>query len=180
MRSEREKMLSGELYDPLDPQLVAARQRARLRFKAFNDTRDDQPLERARLLRELLPHAGKELWIEPPFFCDYGSNLTLGDNVFFNFNCVVLDVAPIEIGDRVLFAPAVQIYAATHPVRAVDRQLGCESGEAVSIGDEMWIDRWRCDHVSGRKYRSGAGHRRGVALSYRISGNGPLLRSGSE
>jgi len=139
MRSEREKMLSGELYDPLDPQLVAARQRARLLFKAFNDTRDDQPLERARLLRELLPRAGKELWVEPPFFCDYGSNLTLGDNVFFNFNCVVLDVAPIEIGDRVLFAPAVQIYAATHPVRAVDRRLGLESGESVTIGDDAWI-----------------------------------------
>lgn len=88
MRSEKDKMLSGEPYDPLDPQLCAERRRARLLCKALNDTRDDQQEERARLIRELISAAGQDVWIEPPFYCDYGSNITLGDKVFFNFNCV--------------------------------------------------------------------------------------------
>jgi maltose O-acetyltransferase len=139
MKSEKDKMLGGELYNPLDPQLSAERRRARLLFKALNDTRDDQVEERARLIRELIPAAGRGVWIEPPFYCDYGSNITLGDNVFFNFNCVVLDVAPVVIGSGVLFGPAVQIYAATHPLSAVERRAGLESGSAVEIGDDVWI-----------------------------------------
>jgi maltose O-acetyltransferase len=139
MRSEREKMVAGELYDPLDRELCADRRRARLLFQAFNDTRDDERDERARLIRELIPAAGEDVWIEPPFFCDYGHNITLGDKVFFNFNCVVLDVAPVRIGSGVLFGPAVQIYAATHPLRAVDRRTGLELGDLVEIGDDAWI-----------------------------------------
>jgi maltose O-acetyltransferase len=81
----------------------------RLLFKALNDTRDDQPDERARLIRALIPASGRDIWIEPPFDCDDGSNSTLGDKVFFNGNCVVLDVAPVRIGSGVLIAPAVQI-----------------------------------------------------------------------
>jgi maltose O-acetyltransferase len=139
MKSEKDKMLSGEFYNPLDPQLSAERRRARLLFKALNDTRDDQPEERARLIRELIPAAGAGLWIEPPFYCDYGSNITLGDKVFFNFNCVVLDVAPVLIGSGVLIGPAVQIYAATHPLSAAGRRTGLESGQPVTIGDEVWV-----------------------------------------
>ena len=139
MRSEKEKMLAGELYDPLDPELVADRRRARLLFAALNDTRDDQQDERARLIKELIPTSGRGLWIEPPFYCDYGTNITLGDNVFFNFNCVVLDVAPVLIGSGVLFGPAVQIYAATHPLSATERRARLESGKRVEIGDDVWI-----------------------------------------
>lgn len=132
-------MLAGELYDPLDRELCADRRRARLLVKAFNDTRDDQLEERARLIRELIPAAGKGVWIQPPFYCDYGHNITLGDKVFFNFNCVVLDVAPVRIGSGVLFGPAVQIYAATHPLQATERRTGLELGKAVEIGDEAWM-----------------------------------------
>ena len=132
-------MLGGELYDPLDPQLSAERRRARLLFKALNDTNDDQEDERARLIKELIPGAGYKVWIEPPFYCDYGSNITIGNNVFFNFNCVVLDVAPVLIGSGVLFGPAVQIYAATHPLSAAERRTGLESGRPVEIGDEVWV-----------------------------------------
>ena len=139
MKSQKEKMLGGELYDPLDPQLCAERRRARLLFKALNDTPDDQQDERARLIKELIPGSGEGIWIEPPFYCDYGTNITLGDRVFFNFNCVVLDVAPVRIGSSVLFGPAVQIYAATHPLSAVERRTGLESGRAVEIGDEVWV-----------------------------------------
>jgi maltose O-acetyltransferase len=139
MRSEKEKMLAGELYDPLDPQLSAERRHARLIFKALNDTRDDEQDERARLIRELIPEAGRGVWIEPPFYCDYGSNIRLGDKVFFNFNCVVLDVAPVVIGSNVMFGPAVQIYTATHPLSAAERRAGLESGKAIFIGDDVWV-----------------------------------------
>lgn len=139
MINEKEKMLAGELYDPLDPQLCAERRRARLLFKAFNDTSDDQQEERAAILRELIPATGEGLWIEPPFYCDYGGNITLGDKVFFNFNCVVLDVAPVVIGSRVMFGPAVQIYAGTHPLSAAVRKAGLEFGKPVEIGDDVWV-----------------------------------------
>src|SRR5215218_4569536 len=132
-------MLGGEPYDPLDPQLSAERRRARLLCKALNDTRDDQQEERACLIRELIPQSGQSVWIEPPFYCDYGSHITLGEKVFFNFNCVVLDVAQVLIGSRVLFAPAVQIYAATHPLSARERATGLESGKPVEIGDDVWV-----------------------------------------
>jgi maltose O-acetyltransferase len=138
MRSEKEKMLGGELYDPLDPQLSAERRRARLLCKALNDTGDDQQEERARLIKELIP-ASDGAWIEPPFYCDYGINITLGEKVFFNFNCVVLDVSHVLVGSRVLFGPAVQIYAATHPLIASERAAGLELGKPVEIGDDVWV-----------------------------------------
>jgi maltose O-acetyltransferase len=139
MKSEKEKMLGGELYSPLDPQLFTERLRVRLLFKEFNDTSDDQRTERLRLLKEIIPMAGKDLWIEPPFYCDYGSNIMIGDNVFFNFNCVILDIAPVTIGSNVLFAPGVHIYAATHPLNAAQRRTGLEFGKPVSIGNDVWI-----------------------------------------
>jgi maltose O-acetyltransferase len=139
MKSEKEKMLGGELYNPLDPQLCAERRRARLLLKALNDTGDDQQEERTRLIQELMPATGQSVWIEPPFYCDYGSNITLGDKVFFNFNCVILDVAPVLIGSGVLFGPAVQLYAATHPLSAAERRVGLELGSSIEIGDDVWI-----------------------------------------
>jgi maltose O-acetyltransferase len=139
MKTEKEKMLAGELYDPRDEQLSAERRRARLLTKDLNDTRDDQVDERGRLLRTLIPSQGTDTWIEPPFYCDYGSNIILGDKVFFNFNCVVLDVAVVRIGSRVLFGPAVQLYAATHPLDANERRTGLELGKPIEIGDDVWI-----------------------------------------
>jgi maltose O-acetyltransferase len=139
MTSHKERMLRGELYDPLDPELSAERRRARLGFQALNATRDDQQEERARLIKELIPASGAGVWIEPPFYCDYGSNITLGDKVYFNFNCVVLDVAPVRIGSGALFGPAVQIYAATHPLSAAERRTGLELGRPVEIGDDVWV-----------------------------------------
>jgi maltose O-acetyltransferase len=139
MRTEKEKMLAEELYDPLNPQLCDERRRARLLLKALNDTRDDEDEERERIIQELIPSANAETWIEPPFFCDYGSNILLGGKVFFNFNCVILDVAPVRIGTGVMFGPAVQIYTATHPLRADERNAGLESGKAIEIGDGAWI-----------------------------------------
>lgn len=137
--TEKEKMLAGVLYDPLDPQLLSERRNSRLLLKALNDTRDDQTDERERLIKELIPAAGTGVRIEPPFYCDYGSNISLGDKVFFNFNCVILDVARVRIGSRVLFGPAVQVYAATHPLSAEERRTGLELGREIDIGDDVWI-----------------------------------------
>lgn len=139
MPSEKDKMLSGALYNALDPQLCAERARARRLSRAFNESGLDDPAGRERLLRELIPAAGADVTIEPPFYCDYGSNITLGDRIFFNFNCVILDVAPVRIGSGVLFGPGVQIYAATHPQSARERRSGLEAGKPVVIGDEVWI-----------------------------------------
>lgn len=139
MKTEKEKMLAGELYDPLDRQLSDERRHARLLFKALNDTRGDQGEERSRIVRELIPSSGADVWIEPPFYCDYGSNIALGDKVFFNFDCVVPDVAPVRIGSRVLFGPPVQIYTATHSLSADERKTGLEPGKAIEIGDDFWI-----------------------------------------
>lgn len=139
MSSEKEKMLRGELYDPRDEQLSAERRRARHLTKALNDTSDEQQDERAKLLRQLIPNAGEGLWIEPPFHCDYGTNITLGDRVYFNFNCIVLDVAPVRIGSGVLFGPNVQIYTATHPLKSTDRRTGLEFAKPIEIGDDVWV-----------------------------------------
>ena len=138
MTTEREKMLGGELYDPLDPELVAARTRARDLCRALNETREADAAERRRILIELFAAGGEDAWVQPPFYCDYGGNITLGKRVFFNFNCVVLDVCPIVIGDFTMFGPAVQIYAATHPVDPVPRR-SVEFGKPVVIGSDVWV-----------------------------------------
>ena len=138
VKTEKQKMLAGELYDALDPELVAGRRRARDLCQALNATRDGDTAERARLLRELFGRSGEGLWLEPPFYCDYGTNISLGDRVFFNFNCVVLDPAPVQIGDRVLIGPAVQIYTATHPLSAATRRTGRESARTRH---SLWLKR---------------------------------------
>ncbi len=138
MRTEREKMLAGELYDPLDSELVAARSRARDHCQDLNATRDSHPDTRRRILRELLGRGGDTVWLQPPFFCDYGTNIELGERVFFNFNCVVLDVCEVTIGDYTLFGPAVQIYTATHPMNAELRRQQ-EFAKPIAIGSDVWV-----------------------------------------
>ncbi|MCE9665312.1 sugar O-acetyltransferase [Halomonas sp. M5N1S17] len=137
--TEKEKMLAGELYDPRDAQLQRERRRARLLIKAFNDSSDDQGQERKRLLLELFGAMGKGTFIEPPFYCDYGGNISLGERVFFNFNCVILDVAVVTIGNHVMFGPNVQVYTATHPLDAEQRRSGLEAAKPITIGDDVWI-----------------------------------------
>jgi maltose O-acetyltransferase len=136
--TERAKMLAGELYDPLDPELVAARTRARDLCQRLNATREDEQADRRRILRELFAAGGGSAWIQPPFFCDYGTNIELGERVFFNFNCVVLDVCAVRIGDFTLFGPAVQIYTATHPLDPKLRRSR-ELGKPVEIGSDVWV-----------------------------------------
>jgi maltose O-acetyltransferase len=121
------------LYDPSQPELVAARQRARGLLARYNATPEEQ------VLRELLARVGAEPFVEPPFFCDYGSNTSLGDRFYANTGCIFLDSAQVTIGDRVLFGPAVQLLTATHPVEAELRAQGLEYADPISIGDDVWL-----------------------------------------
>ena len=138
MASEFDRMTAGELYDPLDPVLVEARTRARDLCQALNRTAEGDEAERRRILAELFGTGGDSVWMQPPFHCDYGSNIHLGRRVFFNFNCVVLDVCPVRIGDFTLFGPSVQIYTATHPLDAELRRSQ-EYGKPVTIGSDVWV-----------------------------------------
>ncbi len=138
MKTEKEKMLAGEFYDPLDPHLIAERQRARDLCKQLNDSREDDEAARTAILNALLGRES-DVWMQPPFFCDYGTNILLGKKVFFNFNCVVLDVARVHIGDHVLFGPSVQIYTAAHPLDSSERRRGLELGKPVAIGADVWV-----------------------------------------
>lgn len=138
MSSEREKMLAGELYDPLDPELIQARERARDLCQNLNASRERDQDRRRQILIELFGKGGDTVWMQPPFFCDYGTNIELGERVFFNFNCVVLDVCKVRIGDFTLFGPAVQIYTAMHPMNAEQRRRQ-EFARPIEIGSSVWV-----------------------------------------
>ncbi len=138
MQTEREKMLAGELYQPMDSELVAARARARDLCQDLNVTRESQVRVRRGILTELFGAGGDTVWMQPPFFCDYGANIELGERVFFNFNCVVLDVCRVRIGAFSLFGPAVQIYTPLHPLDAELRRRE-ELGKPIEIGSDVWV-----------------------------------------
>jgi maltose O-acetyltransferase len=138
MPSERDKMLAGELYDALDPELVAARTRARDLCQALNASRDGDVDVRKSILTDLFGAGGDTVWMQPPFFCDYGANIELGERVFFNFNCVVLDVCRVRIGAFTLFGPGVQILTPLHPLDAKLRRSH-EYGKPIDIGSDVWV-----------------------------------------
>ncbi|WCT14539.1 sugar O-acetyltransferase [Mucilaginibacter jinjuensis] len=138
MKSEKQKMLDGEAYLANDPELVKGRTNAKKLLHRLNVTEylfNDAAKE---IVKELIPNAGEGLYIEPPFHCDYGYNIKVGTNVYFNVNCVVLDVCKVNLGSNVFFAPAVQIYTAAHPLNAIERR-NTEFGKPVTIGDDCWI-----------------------------------------
>jgi maltose O-acetyltransferase len=137
--TERQKMLSGALYDANDSELVAARAETRALLRVLNalDPHSDAASYRATLTKLLGTQS--DVFITPPFQCDYGRHLRLGASVYFSFNCVVLDVAEVTIGDHVLIGPDVQIYTATHPMDATVRRTGFESARPITIGDDAWI-----------------------------------------
>ena len=139
LKTELEKMLLGELYDPNDPALVLARRQVRNAIADFNRTRSEETEKRQSMLAQLLHSVGTNVYIEPPFFCDYGFNIQMGDNVYLNFNCVILDPARVTIGDNVMIAPNVQIYTATHPINHQERNAGLELAKEITVGSDVWI-----------------------------------------
>ena len=138
MKTEKQKMLSGELYYSADLELAKERQAAKKLLFEFNNADPEDLERRVQILRRLLNAKGK-VHIESPFYCDYGYNITLGDNFYANHGCIILDVNKVIIGDNVMFAPYVQIYSATHPTDPQVRVSGLELGKPITIGDNVWI-----------------------------------------
>lgn len=138
-KTEKEKMLNGELYISADPVLVQERQNARRLTRLYNQTLETDEEARAALLKELLGSTGANYYVEPTFRCDYGYNIHVGENFYANFDCVFLDVCEIRLGDNCFLAPGVHIYTATHPLDPVERGSGAELGKPVTIGHNVWI-----------------------------------------
>lgn len=136
-RTEKQKMLAGEFYTCLDPELEADRQRAKELLRRYNQT--EAETERQNILRELLGHVGQNSLIWPPFYCVYGYNIHLGDDVFLNYMCTILDTHEVRIGNHVMVGPSVQIYCAAHHLQAEPRNRGLEVAKPVVVEDNVWI-----------------------------------------
>jgi maltose O-acetyltransferase len=139
MPSEKQKMLAGELYDPDDPELSAEHREARELTRTYNRTGPGETGRRGELLDELFGSRGDDVVVKPPFRCDYGYNVHVGDDFFANYGCTFLDVRRIEFGDDCMLGPGVDVYTATHPLDAETRNAGLEYGESVTVGDGVWI-----------------------------------------
>lgn len=139
MKSELQKMLDGELYLAADAELATMRRNARRLTRLFNATTEEETGQRDEILRQLLGKRGAKIEIEPPFRCDYGCFIEVGENFYANFGCVILDCNYVRIGDNVMLAPNVQIYAAHHPLDASTRISGPELASPVYIGHNVWI-----------------------------------------
>ncbi len=139
MKSEKEKMLNGELYNAADTELAKERLNARRLTRLYNQTLETEIDKRTELLKQLFGSTGTNLYIEPTFRCDYGYNIHIGNNFYANFDCIFLDVCKIQIGNNCYIAPGVHIYTATHPTNPTERISGAEYGMPVSIGDNVWI-----------------------------------------
>lgn len=138
-KTEKQKMLAGEPYNAGDAALVADHAHACVWMERYNATLSESPEQRWPLLRRALGSVGKGANIRPPFHCDYGYNIFLGSDVFINFNCIILDVTRISIGNRTQIGPNVQILAADHPRDPAERARMLEFARPVTIGANVWI-----------------------------------------
>jgi len=170
--SEKQKMLAGELYHPGDPEILADQAAAKAWMVRYNAALAASPDERRALLAERLASVGAGAVIRPPFHCDYGYNIHLGEGAFLNFNCVILDVVEVHIGAGTQIGPAVQLYAADHPRDPEARRSGVEFGRPIHIGRNVWVgggaiilpgvtvgDDALIGAGSGHPRRAGRGHR---------------------
>ncbi|MGE7883259.1 maltose acetyltransferase domain-containing protein [Bacillus sp. NPDC094077] len=139
MKTEKEKMILGEMYIPADPVLVQEREQARILTRKLNDTPEVKLKERSEIVKELFGTTGDNIHLESSFRCDYGYNIHVGENFYANFDCTILDVCRVDIGVNCMLAPGVHIYTATHPLDPVERISGSEYGKPVTIGDNVWI-----------------------------------------
>lgn len=137
--SEKDKMISGQAYYPSDKELAEARRNARRILREISKISEDCEKDRKKLFRELFSNTGKDFFIENEFVCDYGFNISFGENAYANFNCIFLDAAPIQIGKNVMLAPAVKLFTATHPIDHELRNTGIEYAKPIRIEDNVWI-----------------------------------------
>jgi maltose O-acetyltransferase len=136
-RTEKEKMLAGEAYNGLDPNLEAERQKTKELLRLYNLT--DAVPERQTILQQLLGQIGQNSIIEPPFYCSYGQNIHIGEHVYLNFLCTIFDNNEVYIGHHVMIGPGVQIYTAAHPLQAETRIHGWEVAKPIVIEDNVWL-----------------------------------------
>jgi maltose O-acetyltransferase len=137
--TEKERMLSGKLYNALDDELRSDMRECKAKLFKFNSMLMDKNKERVELLRTILGNSGEFLYIEPPFYCDYGKNISVGDGFYANYNLHIIDCAKVTIGDNVLIGPMCGIYTAGHPVDFEARNTGLEYADEIKIGDNVWI-----------------------------------------
>lgn len=137
--TEKEKMLSQGLYSPNDDELKKDAMRSRRLTRLYNSTTEDEREYRLQLLKELFGSTGEHITVEPPFRCDYGSNTYIGENFYANFDCIILDVAKVFIGDNCFFGPRVCVFTPAHPIDAEVRNTGIEYGKEIHIGNNVWV-----------------------------------------
>lgn len=137
--TEKEKMITGKPYFAFGDELLGERQYAKELIFDFNALRPTEIEKRNNILKKLLGKTGKEFFIEPPFRCDYGYNITIGENFYSNYNLTILDCGKVTIGDNVMFAPNVSLFAAGHPIHSEPRNSGLEYGFPITIGNNVWI-----------------------------------------
>lgn len=137
--TEKEKMLAGKLYIAQDEELATDNRKGRRLTRLFNRTTEEELEYRDTLLKELFESTGEKLYIEPPFHCDYGCHISVGEWFYANYDCIMVDVCKVKIGDNVMFGPRVGIYTAGHPIDAEIRNTGLEFGAPVTIGDNVWV-----------------------------------------
>ncbi len=137
--TQKELMLSEQLYNSHDNELFKDAMRSRKITRLFNNTTEEQAEYRIQLLKQLFGSTGEKIYIEPPFRCDYGSNTYIGNGFYANFDCIILDVAEVHIGEHVLFGPRVCVYTPNHPIDAEIRAIGVEYGKKVVIGNNVWV-----------------------------------------
>ena len=139
MRSQKDRMLSGDLYIADDPELAKDFHKAKRLLREYNQTTEYQEADRKKILDDLFKQSGKKIHIEPPFHTDYGCNTVIGENFYSNYDCIILDIANVKIGDNVMFGPRVGLYTAGHPIDAVIRNEYYEYGKPITIGNNVWV-----------------------------------------
>ena len=139
MKTEKEKMLAGEMYNAMDLELVKDRENARRLVRIYNQTLETEGEKRVKLLKELLGSTGEIAYMEPNIRFDYGFNTHVGENFIANFDCTILDVCKVRFGDNCMLGPGVQIYTATHPLNPTERNSGKEYAKPITFGNNVWI-----------------------------------------
>lgn len=139
MQSEKEKMLSGKPYKSFGEELLGERQLTKELIFDFNNLRPTEIDKRNNIIKKLFGKTGKTFFIEPPFRCDYGYNIEVGENFYANYNCIILDCAKVVIGNNVLFAPNVSLYTAGHPIHYEIRKQEIEYAFPITIGNNVWV-----------------------------------------